>query len=83
MWVHSVDCNISSLKNECADPGTCSAHHVRLFVALGGGGKRGTPPLDNSAEDPLPEPSKLAPVVGLFKLRPGIAIENVCPSLRV
>jgi len=55
---------------------------TRRFGALGGGGRRGTALPDKEVELPLPDPNKLGPALG-FLSRPGIAIENVCPSLSV
>lgn len=56
---------------------------ARRLVALGGGGNKGTPALllDDLFRRSPPDPKRLVPADGL--LRPGIAIENVCPSFRL
>lgn len=55
----------------------------RLLGALGGGGNKGTPPSVEDAPPEIPEldPRRLLDVEGL--LRPGMAIEKVCPSFRL
>lgn len=55
----------------------------RLLGALGGGGNKGTPPPVDDAPPETPEldPRRLLDVGGL--LRPGMAIEKVCPSFRL
>ena len=53
----------------------------RLFVALGGGGRSGMAApveVEDVEED---DPRRLLPVVAL--LRPGIAMEKVCPSFKL
>jgi len=55
--------------------------HHRLFVALGGGGRSGMAApvdVDDVEED---DPRRVLPVAVL--LRPGIAMENVCPSFKL
>lgn len=58
---------------------------ARFLPELGGGGNNGNPPPEDPLEDALAsDPSKFGlAVVDNGLLRPGIAILNVCPSLRL
>ena len=57
----------------------CILHQLERHLLLGGGGKRGMPPLVLVA--PVPEDARSDAPDGLL-LFPGIEIEKVCPSFK-